>query len=354
MTANSMHPQDHQGTFISRLGLALIAPKWALAVAGDRRNPGRAGSDLMRVIAMLLLGAHLRGLVVAVWLMIAVDRGLGVRTAGAVFSAALSTPMVFLSVSAMLLWIASGQARLIGRAFDLACVAVIPLMLVLLIGINITQMFAFRTVPMAGLVVLGGGFGWAGALVTLALVTARKRMSIDAVPPSEVTARGNVAGWVTLTVLALAMLLQLGWIVRNHDQLRPVSADDPAPAIALPEIGPGGVLRSPVQIVPSSKPIVIDFWATWCAPCIHAMPQLEKLRIEHPEIDVVTINLDDPEKARRMFDEKSYGLRLLFDNAGVADRYGVATLPHVVMVDRSGKVHEVRRGSHGELERLLP
>ena len=145
-------------SFTTRLGLALVEPRWALAVAGDRRTPGRSGSDLMRVIGLLLLGGHLRGLVVALWLMGSVHAGLGLRTGGAVLSAALTTPLAFLVIAALLLWLGSGRARHLGRAFDLASVAVVPLLLVLLVGVAATQLFELEHSRVLGTAILGLGF----------------------------------------------------------------------------------------------------------------------------------------------------------------------------------------------------
>ncbi len=339
---------------MTRLGLALVSPRWALAIAGDRRNPGRSGSDLMRVMGMLLVSGHLRGLVVAGWLAVGVHFGLGLRTGGAVLSAALSTPLAFLVISAGVLWLGSGRARHLGRAFDLASVAVVPLLMVLIVGVTVTQVLELHS-PVIGLVTLGTGFAWAGALVTLALRPARMRASVAAVPTPQVAQQGQRAGRVAVAVAAVALGLQLGWIALHADELRPVVADEPAPAFALPEVGADGALGKVYTFAPgaSARPLVIDFWATWCGVCLRGLPALEALRKEHPELDVVSINLDDAELARKMLDDRGYGLRLLFDDRGVAQRYNVSALPHLVVIDRSGRVHAVKRGHPGDLEALL-
>jgi thiol-disulfide isomerase/thioredoxin len=340
-------------SFVARIGMALASPQWAFAIAGDRRNPGRSGSDLLRFIGMFLLGAHLRGLIVAAWLGLVVQPSLGLRAAGAVLSIAVTTPLAFLVIAAALLWIGSGPARHIGRAFDLAGVAVVPLILVSLLGATAVSVLQQAPRSMVALLAMGVGFGWAGALIMLALPTARVRVSVTAVPPPRVLQRGHRLGWAVMAVVAGAVVYQLGWIAAHVDDVRPVTQDQIAPSFALPDVGRDGALGARHPIVPASRTTVVDFWATWCGPCLATLPHLEALRLAHPEVDVVSINLDDAAKARQIFDQHAYGLRLFFDDAGVADRYGVSMLPHLVVIDGAGMVHEVKRGNPGELEALL-
>ena len=42
----------------------------------------------------------------------------------------------------------------------------------------------------------------------------------------------------------------------------------------------------------SDKPLVVNFWATWCAPCVKELPYFQKLHQENPNIKVVTVSLD--------------------------------------------------------------
>nr|MDQ3370349.1 TlpA family protein disulfide reductase [Myxococcota bacterium] len=142
----------------------------------------------------------------------------------------------------------------------------------------------------------------------------------------------------------LGVALHVTWIVRHLDAMRPVSDGARAPAFTLPAIGAAGVLGERRGIAPG-KITVIDFWATWCQPCIKALPKLERLAREHPDIDVVTINLDDAPAARALWDAQQYTMKLLADDGDVSLRYGVTTIPHTVVIDRDGIVRRVGRGS---------
>lgn len=42
----------------------------------------------------------------------------------------------------------------------------------------------------------------------------------------------------------------------------------------------------------NSKPLVVNFWATWCAPCVKELPYFEKLNQENPNVKVILVSLD--------------------------------------------------------------
>jgi len=339
----------------ARIGLAITHPRWALTVATDRNHVGRSGSDLILVILILLAATHLRGLASAIWLGAAVSPGLGLRAAVRVLTGALTVDLGLLLLGAIAVFALAGSRRNLGRAFDLACVAALALLFVDLGATVAVRTAGVAAVPSAvGWLLSGLSYGWMGTLIALAVRPARIAPQRVPAPPAEVVARARRVGWIVAAVAALGVAMQIVWIRDNLELVKPMKTGDEAPAIALPRIGPAGALGERVTLAASrGKVTVIDFWATWCKPCLASMPRLDQLARAHPEVAVLTINLDDPAGARALFDQRGYALALLADDGDTSERYGVTSIPHTVVIDRHGVIREVVRGNGADLATVV-
>jgi len=104
------------------------------------------------------------------------------------------------------------------------------------------------------------------------------------------------------------------------------------------------------------KAVIVDFWATWCAPCRLVMPHLQELSLAYPEqLAVLAVSLDqDPASAVPPFAERlGLTFTLLADPQGmlVARQWGgVRNIPTSFLVDPEGKVVQRWIGVHGREE----
>lgn len=333
-------------TALYRIGLAIIRPRTALAVASDRSNAGRAGSDFIAMIAVLLVATQLRWIVSALWLGAAVDVMVGIRAINHVLLGVLTPDLGALMIAAIAIWLASGRRRELGQAFDLACVAVLPGVAVQLIAQVVVDVSGQSPPDVVRWAIEAVAGGWTCILVVLAIATSRRERSVGhAAAPGT----GRSAGIAIALVALVGMVSQFTWLARHVDEVRPLSDGATAPPMQLLRIGPSGPAGPPVSIAPG-RVVVVEFWATWCSPCLKALPKLDAFARSHPEVDVFAVNLDDPGAARALFDAAGYALTLLADDGVASQRYGVTSIPHTVVIDRRGRVAAMSRGRSIDLE----
>ncbi len=92
------------------------------------------------------------------------------------------------------------------------------------------------------------------------------------------------------------------------------------------------------------KVVVLDFWATWCAPCREAIPHLIRLYRDNGDkgLTVIGMNVDkgEGEVVRRFVKSMEIPYPILFASEEVARSYGVTALPTTILIDREGKIRE--------------
>ncbi len=71
------------------------------------------------------------------------------------------------------------------------------------------------------------------------------------------------------------------------------------------------------EVLKSEKPVLMDFWASWCGPCRMLSPVVDQIAEEHPEIKVCKVNVDD--------------------ESDLAGQFGVMSIPTLVVM-KDGKI----------------
>jgi len=134
---------------------------------------------------------------------------------------------------------------------------------------------------------------------------------------------------------------------------RPASAQDPlftAMAVAhrkdVLEAADFALPTSDGRIVTLSafrgRVVLLNFWATWCAPCRVEMPSMERLYRELMALDfvILAVDLDEsPKLVANFMRDFCLSFPALIDSGSqVASRYGVRGLPTTILIDRRGRV----------------
>ena len=131
--------------------------------------------------------------------------------------------------------------------------------------------------------------------------------------------------------------------------------------VSLPGLRPGGLDRAPDFTLPllngegeisladlRGKTVVLNFWASWCAPCREEAPVLEKVWRQYRERGVVFlgVNIDDTrEGALKFLEEFGITYPSVYDYSGATTvAYRVTAIPTTYVVDRAGRIVRSRIG----------
>ncbi len=117
------------------------------------------------------------------------------------------------------------------------------------------------------------------------------------------------------------------------------SAPQPAPALSLKDTKGRTIRLSDYK----GKVVLVNFWATWCAPCLAEMPDLEKLQQEYGKRELQIVGVSHPTDKASEVVKAIKRLRvtypILFGDEKTLSLFKVSdVLPVTVIIDREGKV----------------
>ena len=99
----------------------------------------------------------------------------------------------------------------------------------------------------------------------------------------------------------------------------------------------------PFASLSAGKLVLVDFWATWCAPCVSAMPELQRLHRRHAAkgFSVVGISIDEErDKARKFTARKKLAYPVFLDATATPawSTFHVRSIPAVFLIDSQGRI----------------
>ncbi len=154
-------------------------------------------------------------------------------------------------------------------------------------------------------------------------------------------------GWVLLLSVALGC-----GVAEKTAEVE--EASESAPAFDLASLDGSQVSLASLE----GRPVVIDFWATWCVPCIRQIPVLNELRKQHGDrVSVVGIAVDAQglEVVAPFAEEHGMEYTVLIGDEALAQAFGAKGFPTLFILNAQGGIEEAHVGvvSLGELEEAL-
>ncbi len=125
-----------------------------------------------------------------------------------------------------------------------------------------------------------------------------------------------------------------------------------APALALSTLDGEAIDLASLR----GRPVLLNFWASWCLPCKIELPALKTWAALHPEVTVLGVSIDrDPNALRRALPGLNLPWPTVLDDGSAARDWGVTTVPTSILISPGGQIQGAHTGIAlgPELEAML-
>jgi len=147
----------------------------------------------------------------------------------------------------------------------------------------------------------------------------------------------------------------------GRDSAQVARVGRPAPEFTLLALDGQAVSLGDLQ----GGPVMVNFWATWCGPCVHEMPYIQEVYEvwSGKGLAILAININEsPSQVQGFMQENRLSFPVLLDESGeVAEQYGIRYIPTTIFIDSDGIIRNIKQGAYpsraaieADLKKILP
>jgi thiol-disulfide isomerase/thioredoxin len=146
--------------------------------------------------------------------------------------------------------------------------------------------------------------------------------------------------WAVALSLGIAIFLGIQWL-----QPKP-QIPDIAPDFTVQTLDGDSITLSDLK----GRPVVLNFWATWCQPCRQEIPYFSAFARAHPSIPVLGLSVDDGPigRVKRAVKDWDIAYPVAVISPKLQSTYDISTLPTTVIIDADGTVKSIHVGMMSE------
>lgn len=141
--------------------------------------------------------------------------------------------------------------------------------------------------------------------------------------------------------IVLMVVCFAAYLVARHHQRANLSGTGSRPGQFAPQFFLKDLSGRPINLVDyRAKVVLLNFWATWCEPCRHEVPEFIQLQTNNPKLQIVGISLDDSEEpVHTFYNEFKMNYPVAVGDAALARRYGgILGLPVTFLIGCDGRI----------------